>query len=184
MKSYILALACFAIVALGCKANDTASDAGAGAAGSTGVAGKMGTAGTTGTAGTLGTSGSGGKSATAGTGGTSSGGKGGSSAGGSGTSAGGKGGSSAGGSGGTAAGGTGGAGGSGAVSAACKTYCACMPTNCSMSKFPTTCEAFCATGSDTAVSCWNTHCTNAATMGKDGVHCTHALGDGTVCPKK
>jgi hypothetical protein len=34
-----------------------------------------------------------------------------------------------------------------------------------------------------AVSCWNTHCNNAATMGKNGVHCTHALGDGTVCPK-
>jgi hypothetical protein len=73
----------------------------------------------------------------------------------------------------------------GAATPTCASYCSCMSANCALSVFPgnQTCMAFCATGSATALSCWNLHCYNAASMGKNGVHCTHATGDGTVCPK-
>ena len=192
MKLHLFGLICFAIVALGCKAKESGGGAGA-AAGTTGSAG-MTTAsgGTTGTAGKpAGTSGSGTAGTSSGTGGSGTAGKtaGAGGGGAAGTSAGGSGGTAAAGKGGTGgasgAGGSGGAGGA-TVSAACKTYCTCMMTNCSPSMFPfptgKTCETFCATGSDTAVTCWNLHCTNAATMSKT-MHCPHALGDGNICPK-
>lgn len=133
-----------------------------------------------------GTGGSTGGTTVGNNGGTDQGGNSGSSAGGSGGS-GGSGGTSN--SGGMAGGGMGGMGGA-APSPGCSKYCSgahSVIVVCGGFNLPpkidteAKCLAVCAKATESAVTCWNNHVTNAEN-GLQDTHCKHAEGDGAVCP--